>query len=537
MTQTEVNKVDITVNPAFFEQYNVFKIKANKKLWEKLDKLDFEAFCGMGSKGDVNLYVLTKESRSVVHKKLEENEVPFDTIASNSDIPLKLLVNAVCRKPGYAVIAGRNFCLLPVSFHSGDKLRKIVDIPEIWASSDNVISIHSVRFIRYNPDRDEDVPAYRYKDGEFVRDFHPNEECFIKHGIRDKKAKALSYLDTSVNGYLKSRVAIVRMVVDKINETFKGLIELSFCSAADIYSFRGESAKKYQNILDENITQHFKDGVLSDITEIYEYYNIPKEGQCRIRLIEKEEDYDEGKDEHIKSLNVQHITRPVYSEAIEKGQLEPIARGCLTELAIKQDILGNIDCFSGYIHSLDDSATFFLKKDSKFCYAKKNGMFMEFGCFTLNDPPSWARDEILDAEENYIIERNSCVLGLKATSMFPITDSDAWQTINREHGKIRGKEHRNNVLGSLIDAHLFEMDGHIYYFSSVIGKGMQSSILKADTLMEIVEYKKDISYEWLMPYVCVTYINAGNRFTKYPYPFKYIKEWANVNGCDWACEI
>ena len=534
---TEINKVNVDIRPAFFKEYNIFKIKVNHELWKKMDRLDFDAFCGMGAKGDVYLYVLTKEPLLKVRNKLEEHNIPFATIAETANVSLKLLVNSICREPGFAVLEGKNYCLLPVSFYRGEKLCKVVDIPEIWASKDNVLSIHSVRFIRYDAEYNEGMPAFRFEDGCLRREFFPDNECFVKHGLPDRKAKSLEYLNTTVNGYLKSRVAVIRMVVDLINKKYEGLLNVSFCTAADVFVFRGERAVKYRDILDDNIVQHFRDGVSSDIPEVYEYYDIPRKGSCRLRLIEDKDAYAEGKDEYARALDVQHITRPSYLEALEKGRLKPIIRGCLTELAIKQDIRGSIDCFSGYIHSLDDTATFYLRKSSSFCFAKKTGMFLEFGTFSLNDPPSWVCEEVLDAKESHIIERGCCVLGLKETDMFPITGSDAWTTICQMEGNIRGKDLRDETIGSLIDAHLFEIDGRRYYFSSVIGNGMQSSIPKADTLMKIVEYKKDMSYEWLLPYICVTYINAGNRFTKYPYPFKYIKEWAVVNGCEWVLEM
>ena len=530
MRQIELNRMTIDLLPAFFDSYNVYKIKANRKLWSKLDDLDFEAFCGTGSKGDVHLYILTKDNRKKVRDDLEKKGVPFDTVMETTDVPVKLLINAICRLPGYASLSGKHYCLLPVNFYKGKKLKCVVDIPEIQVSKDGVVSIHSARFVRFDPNYHDGLPAYRFTGDSMVRDYHPDDMCFVRHGIPGSPAASLAYLDTTVTGYLKSRVALVRLISDKIIERFRGLLSLKFCTVDEICVFRGQRAEKYKAMLDKNIEQHFSSGIDSDIPEVYMHYNIPRGDACSIRLIEEKDAYAEGEDVYLSSLNIQHITRPLYEKATENEKLmEPLIRACLTELAIKQDIDGSIDCFSGYIHSLDDSAVFYYRRGARFSFVKKTGMFLKFGVFSLYDPPEWVPESVLDASEEHIVERGQCVIGLNSTDMFPITDSSAWEIISREDGRIRNAALRDDVLGAMVDAHLYECDGRKYYYSSVIGNGMKAKIAKADTLLEIVEYEPDGSYDWLLPYICVTYINAGNRFSKYPYPFKYLREWQRVN--------
>jgi len=523
----------VDVSPEFFKEYCVYKVSADKTLWNRLDDLDdFEASCGTGTKGNISLYIMSKHNQREIRDRLEAKNISFSTISATQDFPLKLLINAVCRDAGFATLSGKNYYIPPALFYKGEQLLDVVDIPEIWVSRDNVLTVHSTRFVRYDPDYHKSVPIYRYEKGRMKKVKRAEGICYVRKGIPGYKADSLAYLDSTDTGYLMSRVAIISLIVDKINGRFGGFVKVTFDSLKDVAVFRGERATKYRDMLDANIHEHFKLGAdLVDVPEFSGLYGIPCNGNCKVMLVEEKDSYEEGEDVYEASLDVQHLTRPLYEKArgSKRGlTLKTLARACLTELAIKQDVAGSIDSFSGYMNSLDDMAVFILKEEGTCHYVKKAGIYLEFGSFDTLLPPEWVPEEVLFANESLFILRNGAVIGLRDTDMTPLPSETAWSVIAEKEGKVRGQEFRNDIMGGILDAHIFEKKGRKFYYSSIIGSGMQPKIAKADKIIELIEYKAPESYEWLLPYVCVTYINAGNRFTKYPYPFKYLKEWMKV---------
>lgn len=550
----DVTKLRIDIKDAFFKKYCVYRIGTDRRLWNKLDLIDFAASCGKVENGHTYLYILTEENRPTVKRRLEELEVPFDVIGESRTVPAKLLVNAICRDKGFTCLAGKNFWIEPVTFYREDKQVRAVDIPEIWLSNENVISIHTSRFVMYN-EHYRNLPAYRYEEGRLVRDYAPDDSCYVQHGEIDRRtgkqrrAKALNYLSTNDGAYYSSRAALIQLILMRLNKKFSGLLTADFEQAVEIVSFPAESQAKYKKMLDDNIRMHFSEGVWSDAKEFLEIYGIkPIKTGPRIMLVDEKEAYEEGKDEYVPSLDVQHITRPLYLQAKEeidahsenisgegKGSknllMAQLARCCLTELAIKQDVAGGVDSFSGYLTSFREPAVFIIKNDNFCNYVRKDGILLDFGRFDLADPryPSWAPDTLLDVKEKHIVIKDKAILGLEATGISILPDKSSGRIISEKHGKVRNKEYLEPLFGGMIGAHIYELGGEIYYYSSVVGKGMKPNINNASTLMRIVEYVPCDNYDWFLPYVAVTYINAGDRFTKYPYLFKYLEEWMNVN--------
>ena len=509
-----INKIRLDVDSNFFKSHHIYKIRCDKELWKRIDDVGFEASCGIKENNNVFLYILTDANKPEVRKHLEERKIPYSTISETGEVPLKLIVNSICRDEGFCTVSGANYYLGSVSFYKNEKLKKVIDIPEIWVSHDGVITVHTVRFSKWKHGTE-----YRVVDDKMVQEKYPDENCYQKRGIKDRKAAPLPYLDISMSGFIASRTMIIQLILSKINHKYPD-IHASFEEAEDIKQFRSVSADKCTKMLDENIKNHFADGVTSDVPGFNELYNIPNTGLCRIKLIEEKEKYAPGEDEHINSLDIQHITRPT----LEENQ-KCIARACFTELAIKQDIKGGVDSFSG---NLSDEATFFIR-DEDFYYVRKQGMYLEFGKFDYFSVPKWVMPEVLEAEESFIIMRDG-VIGLEETDLSPMPDERFAEVMLETDGKIRNKTYRNELIGGVVDAHLYKYDGNMYYYSSIIGQGMNSKISKADTFMKLVEYKPCKDYDWILPYVCVTYINAGNRFTKYPYPFKYLREWMKAES-------
>ena len=537
----EVSRLKFDIKDSFFEKYNVYRIHSNKDLWKKIDDLTgFTASCGTSEEEGTFLYIMSDKNRHEVHNALEKKGIPFTHINTTRQIPGKLIINAICREKGFISLAGKNYWIEGVNFYDNKSLKHNIDIPEIWIEKDGSLSLHSVRFIRYRKKYSK-LPAFKISGHSLVRTYSPDADtCFVRHGSPNARAKVLNYLNTNSDKYNFTRVAVIRRIRDVINRCFDGLIIASFDTVCDSVQFRSKkSAKAYKGIIDENIRKHFSGGVLSDVPEINEMYSIPNQGEARIKLVKDPEDYEDGQDEYEKSLDIQHITISTY-EAAKKDRakkndpeksdlLQSVSRACLVELAIKQDVKGNIDSFSAYLNELNDSASFFLRDGETYHYVRKTGMYLQFGSFDIMSVPDWVPDKLLDAEETHLILRGKSIIGLRETNISPLASENAGDEVFYRKGAVRNEKVRNELFGGFLDAHVFTGAGKTYYYSSIIGNGMNAIIRNADTLMEFVPYTKCDNYDWILPYIAVTYINAGNRYTKYPYPFKYLNEWIRAN--------
>lgn len=534
----ELNKVKSNINESFFKQYRVYKIKCDSSLWGHMDSLldTVEASCGKKEEGVTYLYVLTKDNRAALKQALEKAQLDYYIVSETRTVPLKLLVNAVCRDENFMSIGGRNFYLSTVQFYKEDKsLRSVVDIPEIWASNEGCITIHNVRFKRYR--EGASGPFYRLASGKLVRTLRPDEtNCFVIGGLKGKHAGPLPILAIYEADYIGSRAAIVRTVVGKINDRFQGLLRLDFETAEDCMHIGDKTIGTYRKKVDQMIERQFQGiGVKSDIPEVYENYRVPKGDRYRIELIDAKEDYedDEDADPYQPRLDTQHITRETYEAVVGKKEINAIVRACMVELAIKKDIHERRDSFNTSNENLICIVRD--EKTKRFTYCEKKntgelvfGEFIEFG-----EHPDFVRERLFEVKEDYILIKGENMYGIKETEYVPLPSADLLSETIDKKGKIRNTEDRNRLIGGMLDMHLYRYQGRTFYYSASIGGGMNTKIAKASRLMEIVDYSTEgtnKNFDWLFDYLGVTYINAGNRFTKHPYLFKYLKEWQTVEG-------
>lgn len=535
---TDINRILLNIDSNFFRHYSVLRIACTKQLWDRIDELKpyVAASCGIKAEKGYWLYVLTKESKARVRDVLEKVGIEFGNIKEGRELPLKLLINAVCRSDGYISVAGRNYYVSQTNFYSSDgqRLKSVVDIPEIRVDADSCISIHTVRFRKWK--KSDEKAAYYYEDGNLIRTRTPRkEDCYVAGGIEGKKANPLSYLNTTESGYLKSRVSIIRSVVEKINELFQGYVFAQFDSAEDIAHFQKERITRCTENTEMMFLHAFAEtGILSDIPQVYEMYDIKQSGSAQIKLIGPKDSYGaDNEDPYVPSLSVQHVTEDTYHKALSEYQrgsktlMRSLVRACLIELAIKKDVLEKKDSLNP---GADELCVVIRDKENRFhyCRRKEDGE-LTFGSFTYFDgaKPDHIEDSIFDITESHIMIRNNIMYGIAETARMPLPAKNAFEEIKRTKGKVRNGRMRNELLGSILDVHIFKAEGKTYYYSGNIGNGMKPIVAKASTFMELVNYGgracSDLS--WIFNYIGVTYINAGDRFTKYPYLFKYLREW------------
>ncbi|MFI3284629.1 MAG: hypothetical protein R3Y57_06055 [Erysipelotrichaceae bacterium] len=89
---------------------------------------------------------------------------------------------------------------------------------------------------------------------------------------------------------------------------------------------------------------------------------------------------------------------------------------------------------------------------------------------------------------------------------------------------LRNKEARNNHLTSILDIKSYTKENSTYYFVGTIGNGMQSTILTACIIREIIPYADSQPiFNQLLPLMNVDFIRNG-QLTVIPFPFKYLSE-------------
>lgn len=559
MSMVCVNKLNMTVDGSFFDRYAVFRTAVGKGAWQKLDLLNTRVQASavvVTDKGKA-LFILTEASSSAqvnVRDILDECGISYQFLskAQAEEIPLKLILSAACRSRGGKILSGRLFL-----FDSGvaamltDRDRFSFTIPEIRVGHDGVINVHNVTFIKVDCENEHCIggsPVYTVADGDMKRQYKPPYSgCFYIHGVHNHKAKPVKLLDTEDGfKYTTSRDYIIKDVVTRANALFAGSVTIYFdrvCSILD-HSY-SKSIRQHKEEIDRCILERFQDlGVHSDIPEIFRMYPLPVGEDVAIKLIDTKEEYGERNEEdaHKSSLSIQHVTRrklaglkdtdgnyklnrkkTAYASAVAGN-----FRKWLVELAIKQDILCGEERFgmsAGEITVIERMAG----AVSFFAHRAEDGA-LTFGTFYENgiDLPGCIGphiEEVLNLDEDKVIIHAGRVYGLKDTSIMPMASDRTMAEIIHNGGKVRNAKMRSALFGGVLDAHIYLLDGHVYYYAYIPGKEMKRTIDKAWYFVELVGADPGEDFSWLFDSVCVTYVGVGDKYSKYPYLFKYLDEW------------
>ena len=567
MNMVTVNILSMSVKDCFFEKYSVFKMRVGKNDWKKLDMVNNEFLASaMEYDGpDRNFFVLVPAEPAAqikVRNKLDELGFDYGTVQKmgKSSIPYKLILSAAVRARGGMVLSGRLYLYSP-GITDGVFLgrRFSFTMPEISVDANGVISVHNVTFRKVEGsgyDETKGSPVYTVNKGDLVRKYDPPfNDCVYRHGVEGQKAETISWLSVGkVASFHASRNHMIRDIVCRANKLFDGCVTLSFREAESIQDYStGMSAKKYKASTDVMIKKRFFDiGIDSDIPEMLEEYGIAKGNDAAIRLIDSKEEYKARgvSDEHVADLSVQQVLRDTVDNLkLEDGTYKPrknrkgeivgkysggvmgVFRKNLIELAIKQDILACKDILNP---DAEPMIVLMRSGEDRMIYASRDAQgCLEFGSFYISgiDSPDCVLpyiDEISCIDEDKFIIHEGMVYGLKETMVMPLADQMASTEIRERDGKVRGDKKdgiRTRLFGGMLDAHIYAIDDHIYYYASVPGSGMNETIDKAFYLVEIIGGSVTEDYTWLLDSVCVTYVGVGDRYTKFPYLFKYLREW------------
>ena len=564
------NRIRAEVNPAFFDNYTVYVCNAGKDTYRKIKDVQIgvvaAACIRRNENGESMLYLLTKNAtRKTVSGQLNDADISFTALKETRHVPLKLLIARACRKEGCETLYGTS-CLVPRFAKPAGK--SALYIPEIGIYNEvtarNVqtadLFVHNRKWI--HPDDDDHTNPRFEVDGIVIRRATketPAEKVFIKHG-KGKRAKAIRVLDFEKE-MDAPRSAILRTIINDILLIFKETVSVSFIDAREkaVYPCGGKapSAKAMLDALDKAIGARLRGcglKVPAELEEIYTLYpDIERGDELEIRVIKTEEEYKKMgiRDEHINSLNVQQLTEETRDERLtaSAGGSAPVFRKLLTELCIKRDVAEGRDILNRFVgdsYLETEPAIFISTYEADFrlqcpVYLKygKDGD-LSFGCLdeTLDDPDLLPFAETIKnlRQPAKLIIHNGCVTELRDTLTTPLAaDSFRKKVMDITGGKgtrgLRTRENRNALAGDLLNLHIYETDEGSFAYCGVVGASMDRTIKNASYFVKLVPLiGSEENYSWLFPYMAVTYMSGGEKYSKYPYPFKYLNEWLAVRG-------
>lgn len=429
----------------------------------------------------------------------------------------------------------------------------------------------NIRFksqISFRKKRFEEYPKYIYAANHTLRrklndDKKSADEIFIMRQFDGKKSD-ITFLNLSdMEAFEASKVGMLHKVVSLFNRLYSDIVSISFTyvNMTDFIDHKKSATNTELKLVNENlqritvkiideigteISRHFCEDVKQLILSTYGQSiqvkigkNIDKSA-LNIVVIHNKQYYFDIDDIHNKSYagTVQHITLEDFNES-SKYAIKTV----MNDVLIKNDLrIGKITMFpwSGFdgdisfgtaVKDNDSGRRYFFMKISP------DGMisFKEQKLNLFEMEEYYDLTEIYETDSSYetirgiIKDDKGNINIIRDTGWFTMPEMElVAQELQSGNNKIRGKEARSKYLSSILDLKIFEKDGVMYYFSGIIGDGMQAKVDNAANIRRIEPYKQSkLILDELLPLMDTTLIRNG-QLTILPYPFKYLREYINM---------
>lgn len=227
--------------------------------------------------------------------------------------------------------------------------------------------------------------------------------------------------------------------------------------------------------------------------------------------------------------------------AVEEGFVK-VAKGnnavietIIKEAAIKNDIVNNGHILLDHWPSFgyEDDWTFVTMNNGNYfaMIIHPNGSF-EFkkakeGLIVFNDKQlnalAASANDVSAMAKTVVKDSNGNVFAITGTPIYILPNKDIFASPIS-----RSKESRDHYLAGVVDVNLFEIDGEIYYNAGLIGAGMNTDVSKAAPLYKVTAIAGENVIQKLLETMSVTFVKY-NSFTVLPYPFKYLREYIELN--------
>lgn len=392
-----------------------------------------------------------------------------------------------------------------------------------------------------------------------------NVESFIIKQYSNKKS-VIPFLDfSSEDNFNKSKMGALAYVIERFNEKYNDIAKIELIEQEIEKSIEcGNQRKsknndkkiaidilsKYKIRIIDTINNKFSNELALKMKDILQKeFNVSSaigkrlsSDALNIRIIHNDKYYGNEYDPHDDDLSkytVQHITLEDFYSIPEKAIMTIVH-----ELLIKQDLKnGKISLFDWKSLDYDGDVTFITAYRSKstdidryfFMNIHKDGTFdikeienSLFECEKYEDCFNIFEDH---SDVYGVIQFPNGLLNvIHETNLITIPKIfEIKKELKSGNTKLKNKKSRETYLQSVIDIHLFSKNNNQYYFTGVIGAGMQSSVSKASRIYCAKPYNgSNLYFDTLLSLMNVLFVR-NSQLTVQPFPFKYLMEYIRTN--------
>lgn len=593
MGKLKINKIRIDNFDfeAFSKEYTILRLESKNSKYvygaEILDTLKKEdsgamSICYRG--GNIYVLVSSKDEESVKRtcsRLITTGELKAPWPVSAESIPsiaVQLLINClpgIGRLPdvSYVNLTGQMYC-----HHVAWEKKGVYVVLRITVKKDLSLVAEADSFSK-KPATYEikgKRPVYVLDEqGYMQRTFDFGQKDLYMNKRFDNGKASIPFLNIQNEAeFLKTKMGVLSRVMDQYNETFGAFHRLEFFEV-EVENRMAKTRTEFQKMIKEPRTEwvntngitiedavgdEYSKGQITRIKEFIEseYGDVIKRADSgsKLRLIHDRQWFEDNRkeDHHILSSEegVQQITIETVSET---KKLDPIINTCINNLIIKDDLtrgrlsIGKLELDKDIIFGVqaktpDDKTG---KKHYLFLTISKDGSITAEK-HEVNPFGDDKEDKLIDILLNLrdedsrdlrgIIQYGDSIATLFDTSMFTISENDLIQAQMKENAGTgrsslveRTEENREVALVAITDINSFTFEGtsDSFYNVGVLGGGMQTSIKDASLIRRIhTEAGEDIS-QILLPMMCEGHVR-NEQLTVVPFPFKYLNEFAKMNG-------
>ena len=386
---------------------------------------------------------------------------------------------------------------------------------------------------------------------------------FIMRQTKNAKIE-IAFLDIqNIDRFNQSKMGILTTVLENFNDKFSNIAHIEFasitnykaldytCSVAKenkqaISGLLSIKPIKIVDCIDDKYSKIFCKKICDLLFSKYDikasYGKRIAKDHLNIRVIHNATFYADSEDPHrvFNDAAVQHITFEDFSECSEFAISTVIHEMLIKDDLVKQKI------------SLFDWSTLGLKEDIDFGIETPDEQSTKYIFMTVHPDGTFnISEQTLNLFE--VNKYNQCIeifenakinfekvhgiirdnLGniniIKDTGWFTIPEiNNIKNELANGNTKLRGKKKRDELLSSCLDIKMFNDGVSEYYFVGTIGNGMRWRINRAANIREIEPFEDSIlMFDKLLPLMNVTFVHNG-QLTVMPFPFKYLREFLNV---------
>ena len=500
---------------------------------------------------------------------------------------LQLLLNSLGRVDYPALkfnnLTGHLYCFHPDWIQKGKKQDAIWKIPclELKITPECRICLDVRTFtsvllkdkIKFSKKKFEEYPKYVYSAS--TKTLHrklkgEKETAFIQRQIDGERTSNIDFFD--IYSFEKSKMGILAETVIRFNEKFRSMAELDFDDIPEYTALDGTNFTKAYNkkfikekfesqsirivdMIDDDNSRKFCNEMQKYLLEEFGLHakigKKPLKNYQNFCVIHEKAYYLEEDDPYQKTypdIAVQHITIENFEDmpkhAISKVIHEILIKSDLKEgqirlfdwdkIGLTEDILfgiakednNNVEHY--FFMCIHPDGTFSIREQEPTLfeqteYSQCADIFQEFGSKKLRNRKRTVEGIIKDNHDNINVILDTAWITIP--EIFKIREE-----LEKGNTSIRNKQERERLLTSITDIKYFSKDGSTYYFSGEAGNGMERKMHTAVNIREIQPYKDSVLlFEKLLPLMNVNFVR-NNQLTVLPFPFKYLREYAQKAG-------